>query len=135
MGARGKIVVRVAMSGRAGIDGSGGDSWGKLLGICPVWESARSWFSCWRLKKSTSRDVDVDLFREEGRTRRRDLCRQVLQESMLPSTVCLATCDAVVYFLVGGGGFVGSLRVLWSFVTLCWLCVAAVSSTLLLYSL
>ncbi|MQM15920.1 hypothetical protein Taro_048872 [Colocasia esculenta] len=44
------------------------------------------WFSCWRLKKSTSRNVDIDLFREE-------------RQSMLPSTVCLETCDAVVYFL------------------------------------
>ncbi|MQM01994.1 hypothetical protein Taro_034754, partial [Colocasia esculenta] len=98
MGACGEIVVRVAMTGRAGIDGSGGSSCAKLVGvrresrgvfpyiglwfvgrICPVWESAGGWFSSWRLKKSTSRDVDVDLFREEGRTRRRDLCRQVLQ--------------------------------------------------------
>ncbi|MQM23124.1 hypothetical protein Taro_056187, partial [Colocasia esculenta] len=69
--------MRVAVADRAGNDGSGGGSCGKLLGvqresrlwfvgqICPVWESAGGWFSCWRLKKSTSRDVDVDLFREE----------------------------------------------------------------------
>ncbi|MQM02134.1 hypothetical protein Taro_034892, partial [Colocasia esculenta] len=33
MGARGKIVVRMAMSRRAGINGSGGGSCGKLLGV------------------------------------------------------------------------------------------------------
>ncbi|MQM07619.1 hypothetical protein Taro_040462 [Colocasia esculenta] len=49
-------MVRVAMTGRAGIDRSGGNFCGKLLG-----------------------------------------------QSMLPSTVCLVTCDAVVYFLVGRG--------------------------------
>ncbi|MQL77288.1 hypothetical protein Taro_009689 [Colocasia esculenta] len=32
--------------------------------VCGV-ESAGGWFSCWRLKKSMSRDVDVDLFMEE----------------------------------------------------------------------
>ncbi|MQM00721.1 hypothetical protein Taro_033464 [Colocasia esculenta] len=33
MGARGEIVVRVAMTGRAGIDESRGGSCGKLLGV------------------------------------------------------------------------------------------------------
>ncbi|MQL97171.1 hypothetical protein Taro_029859 [Colocasia esculenta] len=55
--------------------------------ICPVWESTEGWFSCWRLKKSTSRDVDVDLFREEFAWR----------YVMLSFTSWLAAVDAAVY--------------------------------------
>ncbi|MQL82415.1 hypothetical protein Taro_014868, partial [Colocasia esculenta] len=67
--------MRVAVADRAGNDGSDCGSCEKLLGVrresrIELWEGFFSmpvgdWFSCWRLKKSTSRDVDVDLFREE----------------------------------------------------------------------
>ncbi|MQM06608.1 hypothetical protein Taro_039434 [Colocasia esculenta] len=53
--ARGELVVHMAVADRAGIE-----LWGGFFSM-----TAEGWFSCWMLKKSTSRDVDVDLFREE----------------------------------------------------------------------
>ncbi|MQM22311.1 hypothetical protein Taro_055361, partial [Colocasia esculenta] len=107
-GARGKVVMRVAVADRAGNDGSDGGSCGKLLGIVvcgadlPVWESAGGWFSCWRLKKSTSRDVDVDLFREEVGYKRHDPCRRVWVNGQSATVyLLLAAVDAAVYCLLG----------------------------------
>ena len=55
--------------------------------------SACGCVSCWKLEKSTSRDVDVDLFRREvdGVIR----CRQSLREDLDGVVV------AVRYFMVG----------------------------------
>ncbi|MQM02012.1 hypothetical protein Taro_034772, partial [Colocasia esculenta] len=97
-----------------------------LVGV----STAGSWFSCWRLKKSTSRDVDVDLFREE--------CLCAIEPARFQFSQC-APEGAAHYntgsYVLTECGSVGSLRVSWSFVTPCWLCLADVSSTLLLYSL
>ncbi|MQL98233.1 hypothetical protein Taro_030941 [Colocasia esculenta] len=44
---------------------SAGFDVGFVLAARVLPSEAGGWFSCWRLKKSTSRDVDVDLFKEE----------------------------------------------------------------------
>ncbi|MQL80977.1 hypothetical protein Taro_013430, partial [Colocasia esculenta] len=65
MGARGKTLVREAELDRAENSGSGGNFCEEASKGSTRIEVCWGWFSCWRLKKSTSWDDDVDLFREE----------------------------------------------------------------------
>ncbi|MQM17805.1 hypothetical protein Taro_050783 [Colocasia esculenta] len=156
----------------------------RWLASTVCWRQASgSWFSCWRLKKSTSRDVDVDLFREEvngvipsvdaavylqmcsqaalhlddwrvggPQPVSRDVeCDSVLCVLLVvvlsrlpwsPFSTCLCAVEparfqfsqcapeGAAHYDTGSCvltecGSVSSLRVLWSFVTSCWLCLVA----------
>ncbi|MQL72249.1 hypothetical protein Taro_004575 [Colocasia esculenta] len=91
--------------------------WNKAVRLVSVvqqrYSGAGGWFSCWRLKKSTSRDVDVDLFREEVGYKRHDplppslgkrpTCDRLLFLDVWSVAVylLLAAVDAAVYCLLG----------------------------------
>ncbi|MQL73039.1 hypothetical protein Taro_005381 [Colocasia esculenta] len=94
--------------GARGGDGSGGKrqfGWrvfaGSLWGFganreLPIGGSTCDWFSCWKLKKLTSRDVDVKLFRGVA-------AYSVLATVDVVVYLGLTTCGVAVYFLVDGG--------------------------------